>query len=62
MSKKQWFVLLCLFIVYLLLGAIVFHEIEKVEEKKRLKDERLEREQIQGTDSRFSFSSIILIK
>lgn len=48
MSKKQWFVLLCLFIIYLLLGAIIFHEIEKDEEEKRIKDERKEKERIEG--------------
>lgn len=35
MSKKQWFVVLCIFIVYLLLGAAIFHIIESDEERER---------------------------
>lgn len=48
MSKKQWFVLLCLFIIYLLLGAIIFHEFEKDAEEKRLREEREEKVIIEG--------------
>lgn len=34
MSKKQWFVLFCLFVFYLLLGASIFFYVESYEEIK----------------------------
>ncbi|CAH1159851.1 unnamed protein product [Phaedon cochleariae] len=43
MSKKQWFVLLCLFILYLLLGASIFFYIESQEEIRRSISEAKER-------------------
>lgn len=48
MSKIQWFVLLCLLIIYILLGAVFFHELESRAEFKRRKEERIERQQIEG--------------
>ncbi|XP_018560904.1 open rectifier potassium channel protein 1 [Anoplophora glabripennis] len=35
MSKKQWFVLLCLFSIYLLLGASIFFYVESEEETRK---------------------------
>lgn len=48
MSKKQWFVLLCMYIIYLLLGASVFHEVEKREELKALIETKRDRHEIEG--------------
>ncbi|XP_066597403.1 open rectifier potassium channel protein 1-like [Prorops nasuta] len=45
MSKKQWMVLLMLFLTYLLLGASIFYQIEsplEIEKVKRAKQERIE--------------------
>ncbi|XP_072748710.1 uncharacterized protein Ork1 isoform X2 [Anoplolepis gracilipes] len=45
MSKKQWLVLLMLFLTYLLLGASIFHHIESRFETERIykaKEERIE--------------------
>ncbi|XP_008203851.1 open rectifier potassium channel protein 1 [Nasonia vitripennis] len=45
MSKKQWLVLLMLFLVYLLLGASIFYHIEsrlEIEKVRIAKEERLE--------------------
>lgn len=47
MSKKQWFVLLCIFWLYLLLGASIFFYVESQEElRKQFQD--LEEKQIIG--------------
>lgn len=35
MSKKQWFVLLCIFWLYLLLGASIFFYVESQEELRK---------------------------
>ncbi|RZC34345.1 open rectifier potassium channel protein 1 [Asbolus verrucosus] len=40
MSKKKWFIVLCLFIIYLLLGAGIFYTIESEEENKIISKER----------------------
>jgi hypothetical protein len=48
MSKKQWLALLTLFILYLLLGAALFHHIESNLEVERRIQERHERLEIQG--------------
>ncbi|KAG5892030.1 hypothetical protein JTB14_029660 [Gonioctena quinquepunctata] len=48
MSKKQWFVLLGLFIIYLLLGASIFFYVEAQEEIKRNNEDSRERQIIQG--------------
>ncbi|XP_074039309.1 open rectifier K[+] channel 1 isoform X2 [Leptinotarsa decemlineata] len=47
MSKKQWFVLLCLFIIYLLLGASIFFYVESQEEIKRTTEDYHERQIIE---------------
>lgn len=47
MSKKQWFVLLCLFILYLLLGASIFFYIESQEEVIKQKYDIRERQYIE---------------
>ncbi|CAG9857311.1 unnamed protein product [Phyllotreta striolata] len=47
MSKKQWFVLLCLFILYLLLGASIFYYIESQEERIQHAKESRERRYIE---------------
>ncbi|XP_056648839.1 open rectifier potassium channel protein 1 isoform X1 [Diorhabda sublineata] len=47
MSKKQWFVLLCLFILYLLLGASIFFYIESQEEVIKQKFDIRERQYIE---------------
>lgn len=51
MSKKQWFVLLCVQFVYLLLGAAIFLDIESTEEKIRREEEAEERKEIAGKSS-----------
>ncbi|KAF5277616.1 hypothetical protein FQA39_LY06109 [Lamprigera yunnana] len=43
MSKKQWFVLLCVYVIYLLLGASVFHEVESNKEKREQLEDKRER-------------------
>ncbi|KAF5271176.1 hypothetical protein FQR65_LT05320 [Abscondita terminalis] len=43
MSKKQWFVLLCVYVIYLLLGASVFHEVESAKEIREKKEDKKER-------------------
>lgn len=48
MSKKQWFVLLCLFTIYLLLGASIFFYVESEEETKKSVLELEERQIIEG--------------
>lgn len=48
MSKKQWLALLTLFILYVLLGAALFHHIESNLEVERRVQERNERLEIQG--------------
>lgn len=47
MSKKQWFVLLCVYVAYLLLGAAVFQEVESDKEYKEQKENRKERNAIE---------------
>ncbi|KAJ4431693.1 hypothetical protein ANN_20295 [Periplaneta americana] len=46
MSKKQWLALLALFVLYLLLGAALFHHIESELEVQRRQQERAERIEI----------------
>ncbi|XP_014474532.1 PREDICTED: open rectifier potassium channel protein 1 [Dinoponera quadriceps] len=46
MSKKQWLVLLMLFLTYLLLGASIFYHIEGREEIEKIEKAKLERIQI----------------
>ncbi|XP_017878210.1 uncharacterized protein LOC108623877 [Ceratina calcarata] len=46
MSKKQWLVLLMLFLTYLLLGASIFYHIESRLEIKRVEEARRERIEI----------------
>lgn len=53
MSKTQWLVLLCLFIIYLLLGASLFYFIESEEEKQNNIRDKKEKEVIEGNCSRF---------
>lgn len=48
MSKMQWFVLLCAYVIYLLLGATVFHEVEKRQEENMRTENRKERIEIEG--------------
>lgn len=48
MSKTQWFAVLCLFWIYLLVGAFIFFFIESQEELKRLTDEIEDREILEG--------------
>lgn len=48
MSKKQWFVLLCLFVLYLLLGASIFYYIESQEEEIKHRNDVRERQYIEG--------------
>lgn len=48
MSKKQWFVLLCLFTIYLLLGASIFFYVESEEEIKKSVLDLEERQIIEG--------------
>lgn len=53
MSKKQWFVLLCIFWLYLLLGASIFFYVESQEElRKQFQD--LEEKQIIGGELFFN--------
>ncbi|CAK9825674.1 Open rectifier potassium channel protein 1 [Anthophora retusa] len=46
MSKKQWMVLLMLFLTYLLLGASIFYHIESQLEMKRIEEAKRERIEI----------------
>ncbi|XP_012224441.1 uncharacterized protein Ork1 isoform X2 [Linepithema humile] len=46
MSKKQWLVLLMLFLMYLLLGAFIFYQIERDIEHEKLETARKERKEI----------------
>ncbi|CAH0561130.1 unnamed protein product [Brassicogethes aeneus] len=48
MSRKQWFLLLCLFSIYLLMGASIFYVIESKEEFLRMERENEERREIEG--------------
>lgn len=48
MSKKQWFVLLGLLIIYILLGACFFYTVETKEEARVREIEREERKVIEG--------------
>lgn len=54
MSKKQWLVLLMLFLTYLLLGASIFYHIESRLEIKRIEEAKRERIEINGEHSRSS--------
>nr|CAH7751209.1 unnamed protein product [Callosobruchus chinensis] len=47
MSKKQLLLVLCLFVIYLLLGAAIFLEIEIKEEGERNKQDKFKRQQIE---------------
>lgn len=51
MSKKQWFILLGLIIVYLLLGACFFYQTETRAETTRRRAEREKRTEIEGNVS-----------
>ncbi|XP_071862990.1 open rectifier K[+] channel 1 isoform X5 [Bombus fervidus] len=51
MSKKQWLVLLMLFLTYLLLGASIFYHIESRLEIKRVEEAKRERIEINGQDN-----------
>lgn len=51
MSKKQWLVLLMLFLTYLLLGASIFYHIESRLEIEKLARAKLERIEINGKRS-----------
>ncbi|KAM0727834.1 Open rectifier potassium channel protein 1 [Formica fusca] len=46
MSKKQWLVLLMLFLTYLLLGASIFYHIEREEEEEKIAKAKIERIEI----------------
>ncbi|KAJ3630765.1 hypothetical protein MTP99_011939 [Tenebrio molitor] len=48
MSKKQWFAVLCIFILYLCLGAGIYHIVETEEENKRLEEDNLEKSRLGG--------------
>lgn len=48
MSKKQWLVLLMLFLTYLLLGAFIFYHIEGHHEIEQIAQAKLERIEING--------------
>lgn len=48
MSKKQWFVLLCLYVIYLLAGAAIFYYIEAKEEHNRAHEELEERKTLES--------------
>lgn len=48
MSKKQWLVLLMLFLTYLLLGASIFYHIESKNEDEKIQLARQERIEIYG--------------
>lgn len=48
MSKKQWFVLLCIFWLYLLLGASIFFYVESQEELQKQFDDTEDRKIIAG--------------
>lgn len=48
MSKKQWLVLLMLFLTYLLLGASIFYHIESRFENEKLALAKQERIEING--------------
>lgn len=58
MSKKQWFVLLCIFWLYLLLGASIFFYVESQEEI-RGQIEDLHEKQIIGGESKLQLKNII---
>nr|CAI5832822.1 unnamed protein product [Callosobruchus analis] len=47
MSKKQWLLVLCLFLIYLLLGAAIFLLLEETEEKNRIEQDKHKRRQIE---------------
>ena len=49
MSKKQWLMLLLLFLIYLLLGAMIFYQIESKLEKEEVDIARKKRIEINGT-------------
>ncbi|XP_024224444.1 uncharacterized protein LOC100747371 isoform X4 [Bombus impatiens] len=51
MSKKQWLVLLMLFLTYLLLGASIFYHIESRLEIERVEEAKRERIEINGQDN-----------
>ncbi|EFA02339.1 Open rectifier potassium channel protein 1-like Protein [Tribolium castaneum] len=43
MSKKEWFMVLCIFIFYLMMGAVFFQWAESEEEKQRSATKRIQR-------------------
>ncbi|KAF7269126.1 hypothetical protein GWI33_017816 [Rhynchophorus ferrugineus] len=47
MSKKQWFVVLCLFVLYLLAGAAIFFYVESQEEHKRAEIQTSEKKELE---------------
>lgn len=53
MSKKQWMVLLMLFLTYLLLGASIFYHIESRLEIERVETAKQERIEINGERIQF---------
>ncbi|XP_060520773.1 open rectifier potassium channel protein 1 [Cylas formicarius] len=48
MSKRQWFVLLCIFVLYLLVGASIFFYVESKEEFNKNRKERAEKKRLEG--------------
>ncbi|CAH2014214.1 unnamed protein product [Acanthoscelides obtectus] len=48
MSKKQWLLVLCLFVIYLLLGAAIFLTIEMAEEENRNAEDKAQRLRIEN--------------
>ncbi|XP_030760968.1 open rectifier potassium channel protein 1 isoform X2 [Sitophilus oryzae] len=48
MSKKQWFVVLCLYVLYLLAGAAIFFFIESREEHRRADDDKEEKIELEN--------------
>lgn len=58
-SKKQFFVLLCIYVGYMLAGAGIFLHWEIPEEQARRKLEREERREIEGKKSQFLSRSVI---
>lgn len=48
MSKKQWLVLFCLFVVYILLGATFFYHFESQKEMEEMQAMNEERKKIEG--------------
>lgn len=54
LTKKQFFVLLSIYILYMLVGAAIFYHIEGMEEAAKREEDRRERQEIEGELYKFT--------